>query len=84
MIEFFYNNSIHVATLITSFFVVIEKHLKMKFNIKNYLKKSESIINYTMKMKKLHKNLCYRFAKTNVNYMIQHDKRHFFKIYLVN
>ncbi len=37
-----------------------------------------------MKMKRLHKNLCYRFAKTNVDYTIQHDKRHSVKMYFIN
>jgi hypothetical protein len=84
MIEFFYNNNIHIATSIMSFFVITEKYSRMKFNIKSHLKKSESIINYAMKMKKLHKNLCYRLAKINVDYTTQHNKRHSFKIYFIN
>ncbi len=84
MIEFFYNNSIYIATLITSFFAITERHLRMKFNVKNHSKKSKSIMNYTMRMKRLHENLCYRLAETNVDYATQHDKRHFAKIYLVN
>ncbi len=35
-------------------------------------------------MKRLHKNLCYRLAKTNVDYVTQHDKRHFAKTYFIN
>ena len=84
MIEFFYNNSVHVATLITSFFAITERHLRMKFSIKNHLKKSKSITNYTIKMKRLHKNLRYRLAETNIDYATQHDKKHFAKMYFVN
>jgi len=69
MIEFFYNNSIYIATSITSFFAITEKHLRMKFSIKNHSKKSESVMNYATRMKRLHENLCYRLAKINVNYM---------------
>jgi len=84
MIEFFYNNSVYIATSITSFFAITEKHSRMKFSIKNHLKKSESIMNYTTRMKRLHKNLCYRLAEANVNYATQHDKRHFAKMYFIN
>ncbi len=84
MIEFFYNNNVHIATSITSFFAVTERHLRMKFSVKNHSKKSESIINYVMRMKKLHENLCYRLAETNVDYATQHDKRHSAKMYLIN
>ncbi len=56
----------------------------MKFSIKNHSKKSESITNYAMRMKKLYKNLCYRLAKTNADYVTQHDKKHFAKMYLVD
>ncbi len=35
-------------------------------------------------MKKLHENLCYRLAKTNTDYMTQHNKKHSVKTYLVN
>jgi len=84
MIEFFYNNSVHIATLITSFFAITERHSRMKFSIKNHSKKSESIMNYTMRMKRLHKNLRYRLAKANVDYMTQHDKRHSAKMYFIN
>ncbi len=84
MIEFFYNNSVYIATSITSFFAVTEKHSRMKFSIKNHSKKSESVTNYTTRMKKLHENLCYRLAKINVDYVTQHDKRYSAKMYLVN
>ncbi len=84
MIEFFYNNNVHVVTLITSFFAVTEKHSKMKFSVKSHLKKSESITNYTTRMKRLHENLCYRLAEINADYATQHDKKHFSKMYLVN
>ncbi len=84
MIEFFYNNSVHIATLITSFFVITERHSRMKFSVKSHLKKSESVMNYATKMKRLHENLCYRLAETNVNYTTQHDKRHFAKMYFIN
>jgi len=84
MTEFFYNNNVYIATSITSFFAVTERHSRMKFSIKSHLKKSESVTNYAMRMKKLHKNLCYRLAKININYMTQHDKKHSVKIYLVD
>jgi len=84
MIEFFYNNSAYVATLITSFFAVTERHLRMKFSIKSHSKKLKSVMNYAMKMKRLHENLCYRLTETNVDYTTQHDKRHFVKMYLVD
>jgi len=84
MTEFFYNNSVYIATSITSFFAIIERHSRMKFSVKNHLKKSESVMNYAMRMKRLHKNLCYRLAETNVDYVTQHDKKHFAKMYLVN
>jgi len=84
MIEFFYNNSVYITTLITSFFAITEKHSRMKFSIKNHSKKSESVTNYTMRMKRLHKNLRYRLAETNVDYVTQHDKKHFAKMYLVD
>jgi len=84
MTEFFYNNSIHVAILITSFFAITERHLRMKFSVKNYSKKSELVTNYTMRMKRLHENLCYRLAKINIDYMTQHDKKYFAKTYLVD
>ncbi len=84
MIEFFYNNNVHIATLITSFFAVTERHSRMKFSIKNHLKKSESITNYTTRMKRLHKNLRYRLAEININYVTQHDKKHSTKMYLVD
>ncbi len=84
MIEFFYNNSVHIATSITSFFAITERHLRMKFSIKSHSKKSESVTNYATRMKRLHKNLCYRFAKTNADYMTQHDKKHSVKMYLVD
>jgi len=84
MIEFFYNNSVYAATLITSFFAVIEKHSRMKFNIKNYSKKSKSVTNYVTRMKRLHENLRYRFAETNVDYMTQHNKRYSAKMYFID
>ncbi len=84
MIEFFYNNNVHVTTLITSFFAIIERHSRMKFSIKSHSKKSESIMNYIMRMKRLHENLRYRLAKINVDYATQHDKKHSVKTYLVN
>ncbi len=84
MIEFFYNNNVHIATLITSFFAVTEKHLRMKFSIKSHSKKSKSVMNYTMRMKRLHENFRYRLAKTNVNYVTQHDKKHSVKMYFIN
>ncbi len=56
----------------------------MKFNIKNHLKKLKSVMNYTMRMKRLHENLRYRLAEINVDYMTQHDKRHFAKMYFIN
>ena len=84
MIKFFYNNSVYIATLITSFFAVTEKHSRMKFSVKNHSKKSESVTNYVMRMKKLHENLCYRLAETNVDYTTQHDKRHSAKTYFIN
>jgi len=84
MTEFFYNNSVYIAISITSFFAITERHSRMKFSVKSHLKKSESVTNYAMKMKKLHKNLCYRLAKTNADYMTQHDKKHSAKMYLVN
>ncbi len=84
MIEFFYNNSIHIATLITSFFAITERHSRMKFSVKNHSKKSESITNYIIRMKRLHENLRYRLAETNVDYATQHDKKHSVKMYLVN
>jgi len=84
MIEFFYNNSIYIATSITSFFAIIKKYSRMKFSIKNHSKKSKSIMNYIMKMKRLHENLYYKLAKININYVIQHDKRYFVKTYFVN
>jgi len=84
MIEFFYNNSIHIATSITSFFAITERYSRMKFSVKNHLKKSESVTNYTTRMKKLHENLYYRLAETNVDYVTQHDKKHFAKMYFVN
>ncbi len=84
MIEFFYNNSIHIATSITSFFAITERYSRMKFSVKNHLKKSESVTNYTTRIKKLHENLHYRLAETNVDYVTQHDKKHFAKMYFVN
>ena len=84
MIEFFYNNSIHIATLITSFFAVTERHLRMKFSVKSHSKKSESVTNYVMRMKRLHENLHYRLAEINVDYTTQHDKRHSVKTYFIN
>jgi len=84
MTEFFYNNSIHVAISITSFFAITERHLRMKFSVKNHSKKSELVTNYTMRMKRLHENLCYRLAKINIDYMTQHDKKYFAKTYLVD
>ncbi len=84
MIEFFYNNSVHITTLITSFFAITERHSRMKFSVKSHLKKSESVTNYVMRMKRLHENFRYRLAKTNVDYVTQHDKRHFAKMYLVD
>jgi len=84
MIEFFYNNNVHIATLITSFFAITERHSRMKFSVKNHSKKSKSIMNYTTRMKKLHENLCYRLAEANVDYTTQHDKKHSAKMYLVN
>ncbi len=84
MIEFFYNNNVHITTSITSFFAITERHLRMKFSVKSHSKKSESVMNYVMKMKRLHENLCYRLAETNVDYATQHDKRHFVKTYLVD
>ncbi len=80
MIEFFYNNSVHITTLIMSFFTVTEKHSRMKFSIKSHSKKSESVMNYIMRMKRLHENLCYRLAETNVDYVTQHDKKHSVKM----
>jgi len=38
MIEFFYNNNVHIAMLITSFFVITEKHSRMKFSVKKSFK----------------------------------------------
>jgi len=84
MIEFFYNNSVYIATLITSFFVITERHFRMKFSVKNHSKKSELIINYTIKMKKLHENLRYRLAKINADYTTQHDKKHSANMYFVD
>ncbi len=84
MIEFFYNNSVHIATSITSFFAVTERHSRMKFSIKSHLKKSESVTNYAMRMKRLHENLCYRLAEINVDYVTQHDKKHSVKTYFIN
>ncbi len=84
MIEFFYNNSVYITTLITSFFAITERHSRMKFSVKSHLKKSESITNYAMRMKRLHENLRYRLAKTNVDYAIQHDKKHSTKMYFIN
>jgi len=84
MIKFFYNNSIHIATLITSFFAVTEKHLRMKFSIKSHSKKLKSVTNYVIRMKRLHENLRYRLAEINVDYMIQHDKKHFAKMYFID
>ncbi len=84
MIEFFYNNSVHIATLITSFFAVTEKHSRMKFSVKSHSKKSESVTNYVTRMKRLHKNLRYRLAETNVDYATQHDKRHSAKTYFID
>ncbi len=84
MIEFFYNNSVHIATSITSFFAVTERHSRMKFNVKSHSKKSESITNYVTRMKRLHENLRYRFTETNVNYVTQHDKKHSVKMYLID
>ncbi len=84
MIEFFYNNNVHIATLITSFFAITKRHSRIKFSVKNHSKKSELVTNYTMRMKRLHKNLCYKLAKTNADYATQHDKKHFVKIYLVD
>ena len=84
MIKFFYNNSVHITTSLTSFFAVTERHSRMKFSIKNHSKKSKSVTNYATRMKRLHENLRYRLAETNVNYMIQHDKKHSTKTYLVD
>jgi len=84
MIKFFYNNSIHIATSITSFFAVTEKHLRMKFSIKNHSKKLKSVTNYVIRMKRLHENLRYRLAEINVDYMIQYDKKHFAKMYFID
>jgi len=84
MIEFFYNNSVYIATLITSFFAITERHSRMKFNMKSHLKKSELITNYTMRIKRLHENLRYKLTETNVDYMIQHDKKDFVKMYFIN
>jgi len=84
MIEFFYNNSVHIATSIMSFFAITERHLRMKFSIRSHLKKLKSVMNYAMRMKRLHENLHYRLAETNVDYATQHDKRHSVKMYLVN
>ncbi len=84
MIEFFYNNNVHITTLIISFFIITEKHLRMKFCVKSHSKKSKSITNYTMRMKRLHENLYYRLAETNFDYATQHDKRHFAKMYFIN
>jgi len=84
MIEFFYNNNVYITTLITSFFAITERHSRMKFSIKNHLKKSESVINYAIRMKRLHKNLCYRLAETNADYITQHDKKHSSKMYFID
>ena len=84
MTEFFYNNSVYITTSIISFFAVTEKHSRMKFSIKSHSKKSKSIMNYATRMKRLHKNLCYRLAETNVDYVTQHDKKHSVKMYFVN
>ncbi len=84
MIEFFYNNSVYITTSITSFFAITERYLRMKFSVKSHSKKSESITNYVTRMKRLHKNLRYRLAKTNVDYVTQHDKRHSVKMYFIN
>ncbi len=84
MTEFFYNNSVHIATLITLFFAVTEKHSRMKFSIKSHSKKSESVTNYATRMKRLHENLHYRLAETNADYATQHDKKHFAKIYFID
>ena len=84
MIKFFYNNNVHIAILITSFFAITEKHSRMKFSVKSHSKKSESVMNYVMKMKRLHENLRYRLAKTNINYVTQHNKKHSVKMYLVD
>ncbi len=35
-------------------------------------------------MKKLHENLCYRLAETNVDYVTQHNKKHSVKMYFVD
>ena len=84
MTEFFYNNSVYIATLITSFFVITERHSRMKFSIKSHSKKSESVTNYTMRMKRLHENLRYRLVETNADYVTQHDKKHSVKMYFVD
>ncbi len=84
MIEFFYNNSVYITTSITSFFAITEWHSRMKFSVKSHSKKSELVMNYAMRMKRLHENLRYRLTETNVDYTTQHDKRHSAKMYLVN
>ncbi len=84
MIEFFYNNSVHIATSLTSFFAITERHSRMKFSVKSHSKKSESVTNYVMRMKRLHENLRYRLAETNVDYATEHDKKHSTKTYLVD
>ncbi len=84
MIKFFYNNNVHITTSMMSFFAVTERHLRMKFSVKSHSKKSKSVTNYVMKMKRLHENLCYRLAETNVDYATQHDKRHSVKTYFVD
>ncbi len=68
MIEFFYNNNVYITTSITSFFAITERHSRMKFSIKNHSKKLKSITNYAMRMKRLHENLRYKLAETNVDY----------------
>ncbi len=41
-------------------------------------------MNYVTRMKKLHENLCYRLAETNVDYVTQHNKKHSVKMYFVD
>ena len=83
-VEFFYNNNKHAFIEHTFFFALIDRNLKMKFDVRKREKESQSVTEHVERMKQLHENMRYRLAEANERYAKQYNKSHATKTYRVS
>lgn len=74
MTKFVYNNSVYSATEVISFYIFIEKHSKMRFNLSSHKGQAIEASELIIKLNTIQKNLKLHLLQVNKKYLVYYNK----------